>query len=54
MNTRGVITTLMIVIITIALSSLAIMRMQVEYKKLQIIELLQQQAMQEIKYIKGE
>lgn len=54
MNTRGVITTLMIVIITIAFSSLAVMRMQIEYKKLQIIELLQQQAMQELKSIKGE
>lgn len=54
MNPKEVITALMIIIITIALSSLAIMRMQVEYKKLQIIELLQQQAIQELKSIKGE
>lgn len=54
MNTREVITALMIIIITIAFSSLAVMRMQVEYKKLQIIELLQQQAMHELKAIKGE
>lgn len=54
MNPKEVITALMIIIITIALSSLAVMRMQIEYKKLQIIELLQQQAMQELKSIKGE
>lgn len=54
MNYKEVITALMIIVITIALSSLAIMRMQVEYKKLKIIELLQQQAMQELKSIKGE
>lgn len=54
MNHKEVITALMVIVITIALSSLAIMRMQIEYKKLQIIELLQQQAMQELKSIKGE
>lgn len=54
MNYKEVITTLMLVLAIIAFSILGIMRMQVEYKKLQIIELLQQQAMQELKSIKGE
>ena len=54
MNYKEVITTLMLVLAIIAFSILGIMRMQIEYKKLQIIELLQQQAIQELKSIKGE
>lgn len=54
MNVKEVVTSLLIVLAIIAFSILGIMRMQVEYKKLQIIELLQQQAIQELKSIKGE
>ena len=42
-----------LVFLFILMFSIGIMRMQIEYKKLQIIETLQQQVMQEIKIIKG-
>ena len=42
-----------LVFLFILMFSIRIMRMQIEYKKLQIIETLQQQVMQEIKIIKG-
>ena len=42
-----------LVFLFILMFSVGIMRMQIEYKKLQIIETLQMQAMQEIKITKG-
>ena len=54
MNTKEIAIILTIISVVVSCLTLAIMRMQIEYKKLQIVESLQQQAMQEIKYIKGE
>lgn len=54
MNTKEMATIFIIISLVVSCLTIAIMRMQIEYKKLQIVELLQQQAMQELKYIKGE
>ena len=52
MNTKEMAIILIIISVIVSCLTIAIMRMQIEYKKLQIVELLQEQAMQEIKYIK--
>lgn len=54
MNIKEMATILIVISLIVSCLTLAIMRMKIEYKKLQIVELLQQQAMQELKYIKGE
>lgn len=54
MNIKEIATILIVISLVVLCLIVAIMRMQIEYKKLQIVELLQQQAIQELKYIKGE
>lgn len=54
MNTKEMAIILIIISVVVSCLTIAIMRMKIEYRELQIVELMQQQAMQELKYIKGE